>query len=210
MKVLAKVARYFGKPQTAEEGESASRLVKVIDETADGGYRMEWKGDPTEGIIYTLGSMTRQLVEYRTDIITKGSLTDKQKRNLGYLASDILIWSLFSFAASGVFKFALDDEDRKDPVVQLIYKRWLSGAQDVFVPMTILDMVAGRGSMMVSISVLKKSLEDAARVGVVGSQVLVDPDVTGEQLTEATGRLLKDSFGPAKTVFVVIEAMSDN
>jgi hypothetical protein len=50
--LFSKTARYFAKPMTAEENESASRLVKVMNE--DGLTRYEWKGSETEGILYTV------------------------------------------------------------------------------------------------------------------------------------------------------------
>jgi hypothetical protein len=40
--LFSKTARYFAKPMTAEENESASRLVKVMNEDGTD-YRYEWK-----------------------------------------------------------------------------------------------------------------------------------------------------------------------
>jgi hypothetical protein len=51
--LFSKTARYFAKPMTAEENESASRLVKVMNEdglTID----RSGKGSETEGNLYTV------------------------------------------------------------------------------------------------------------------------------------------------------------
>jgi hypothetical protein len=63
---------------TAEENESASRLVKVMNEGTD--YRYEWKGSETEGILYTVYSMAQQFHEHKMDVIKNGSLNEKQEK----------------------------------------------------------------------------------------------------------------------------------
>jgi hypothetical protein len=82
--LFSKTARYFAKPMTAEENESASRLVKVMNEDRTD-YRYEWKGSETEGILYTVYSMAQQFHEHKMDVIKNGSLNEKQKKNLSML-----------------------------------------------------------------------------------------------------------------------------
>jgi hypothetical protein len=49
--LFSKTARYFAKPMTAEENESASGKGYERRRTD---YRYEWKGSETEGILYTV------------------------------------------------------------------------------------------------------------------------------------------------------------
>lgn len=208
--LFSKVSRYWQAPMTASENASAGRLVKVPDESAEGGYRLEWKGSETEGIMYTLWSMTQQLYEYKTEIATKGTLTDKQKKNLGMLAADLLTWSVLGAAASGLFKYALDDETRKDETVKLLYKRWMMATSDVFVLKSMLDMATGNGSMMVSLSILKRAVTSVAETAYLAPQVLFNPDVSGADVSSAAANMLKSTYGPFKSIDTVATMISPN
>jgi hypothetical protein len=79
--LFSKTARYFAKPMT-EENESASRLVKVMNED---GLTIDMSGKETEGILYTVYSMAQQFHEHKMDVIKNGSLNEKQKKNLSML-----------------------------------------------------------------------------------------------------------------------------
>lgn len=203
--LFSKMSRYFQKPMTAEENESASRLVRVEypnDPNVPNGYRMEWKGQDTEGILYTVWSLAKQGYEYRTDFLKKKNLTENQKKNLSKLYGDLLIFTIMGAAASGLFKYALDDEDRQDELTQLVYKRWMMATSDTFVLKSILDMTAGNGSIMVGVSVFNKALQSALHTAYVAPMVLIDEDTTIQDLYSASGVLAKSVYGPAKTFSV--------
>lgn len=199
--LFSKVSRYFQSPMTAEENASASRLVKVYDDKGD--YKLEWKGSDTEGILWTLWSILQQCYEYKTDIAKKGSLTEKQKKNLSLLTGDLLVWGTLGAAGAGLFKYALDDETRKDETVKLLYQRWMMATGDVFVLKSITDMVTGTGSMMIGVSVLKKFAVSVADVAYIAPQVLTNPDVTAADLVSASKTMVKNAYGPAKSVEII-------
>lgn len=206
--LFSKIPRYFQKPMTAEENESASRLVKVIDESSPDGYRFEWKGEPTEGILYTIWSMAQQLAEHKTSVLKNGTLNVKQKKNLSMLMSDLLVFSILGAAASGIFKYALDDETREDEMVKLVYERWSMATGDVFVLKSIYDMTTGTGSMFIGVSIASRFLKSMVETAIIAPQVLIDPETTMEDFKSAAHNLAMSSYGPFKTVDIVAKAMS--
>lgn len=207
--LFSKVPRYFQKPLTAEQNESASRLVKVLDETSPDGYRYEWKGEPTEGIIYTLGSMARQLAEHKTSIFKNGTLNVKQKKNLSMLMGDLIIFGVLGAAASGIFKYALDDETREDEMVKLVYERFSMATGDVFVLKSIYDMMTGTGSMFIGVSIASKFLKSMVETAIIAPQVLTDPETNMADFKSASNTLFRSAYGPFKTMDVISKAMSE-
>lgn len=208
--LFSKIPRYFQSPMSAEENESASRLVRVEDESAEGGYRYEWKGSETEGILYTVWSVTRQLAEHRTEIIEKGTLNEKQKKNLSMLLGDLIIFSVMGAGAAGIFKYALDEETRDDELVKLVYQRWIMATSDVFVLKSILDMTTGTGSMMIGVSVATRFVKSAAETAIIAPQVLINPDVSLEDLYTASNTMLKNAYGPFKSMEVIANLVSED
>ena len=206
--LFSKVPRYFQKPMTAEENESSSRLVKVFDESDPDKYRYEWKGEPTEGILYTIWSMAEQLAEYKTEVFQKGSLHEKQKKNLSMLIGDLIVFSVLGAAASGIFKYALDDETRDDEMVKLVYQRWMMATSDVFVLKSITDMTTGSGSMFIGISTAKRFLMSAVDTALIAPKLLTDPDTTMADFTSAAQIMAKSAYGPFKSIDMVSKMLS--
>ena len=106
-------------------------------------------------------------------------------------------------AASGIFSYGLDDEQRKDELAQLIYKRWMMATSDTFLLKSILDMTAGNGSLMVGVSIFNKALQSAIQTAYVAPMVLIDDETTIQDLYSASAIFAKNVYGPAKTFSVV-------
>jgi hypothetical protein len=206
--LFSKVPRYFQAPMTAEENESTSRLVKVIDESDPDRYRYEWKGEPTEGILYTIWSMAEQVAEYKTEVFQKGSLHEKQKKNVSMLLGDLIVFSVLGAAASGIFKYALDDETRDDEMVKLVYQRWEMATSDVFVLKSIVDMTTGSGSMFIGLSVAKRFLSSAVDTALIAPKILTDPETTLADFTSAAQIMAKNAYGPFKSIDMVSKMIS--
>lgn len=207
--IFSKTSRYFQKPMTAEENESASRLVKVPDPNNPGDYKYEWKGSDTEGIVFTMAAVTRQLYEYNTDFLQKQSLTDNQKKNLSKLIGDIGIFSIMSFGAAGIFKYALDDEQREDELVKLVYTRWQMATSDVLVLKSIGDLLTGTGSLAVGLSIAKRAAVSVINTAVIAPQVLIYDDVTLEDLQSAANHMGSSLYGPYKTLVLAKDVISN-
>jgi hypothetical protein len=68
---------------TAEENESASRLVKVMNED---GLTIDMSGKALRlKVFFIVYSMAQQFHEHKMDVIKNGSLNEKQKKNLSML-----------------------------------------------------------------------------------------------------------------------------
>jgi hypothetical protein len=75
--LFSKTARYFAKPMTAEENESASRLVKVMNED---GLTIDMSGKALRLGLYTVYSMAQQFHEHKMDVIKMDLLTRNKRK----------------------------------------------------------------------------------------------------------------------------------
>lgn len=198
--IFAKIPRYFQKPMTAEQNQSASRLQRVVDPDAPDGFRYEYKGIATEGILYTVQSMSRQLAEYKLQLYKKGSLEEHQKKNLSKLLADLFIFSAMSAGAAGLFAALFDDDDEKSELAKLAYQRWMMATGDVFLLKSLIDMTTGNSSMFISVSVGMRLVSAITNASVVSGQALIDPEVTVDDALKATNNVLRNSAGFYRTL----------
>ena len=124
------------------------------------------------------------------------------------LLGDVLIFTVMSAAAAGIFKYALDDETRDDELVKLTYERFQMATGDVFVLKSILDMTTGTGSMMIGVSIGARFVRSAIDVAIISPQVMTNPDVTLEDGYSAMNTMMKSAYGPWKTIDVVKTALA--
>lgn len=198
--LFPKMPRYFQQPMTAEQNKSAARPVKVLDTSAEGGYRIEWKGVPAEGIYYTLKYLTKRLADEKTTMIKNGAnLKPHQKENISKLLSDTLMFAIMNAAAVGLFAYALDDRDRKNPAIQLLHKKFLMATGDIFLIYSLLDVTAGQGSMYVSLSMASNAVNGLWKVLSTSAMAIGDPDVTQTDVLAALNYLGKSTHGLYKT-----------
>ena len=197
--VFAKVPRYFQKPMTADENTSMSRLVRVEDESAPNGYNMEWRGSETEGIAFTLVSLARQAAEYKGEFLKKGELNEQQKKNIGKLLADVFVVTTLSLVASGLFKYGLDDDDRKDPLIALVHQRWQMATGDVFLIKSLVDMFTGNSSMLITVSVMKRLVDTSLNLAWTAPMALIDPDVDYHDVLSAVNQVGRNLGGIYRT-----------
>ena len=193
--LFPKIPRYFQKPMTAEQNQSASLLTRVEDPDAEDGYRYEYRGTATEGILYTVQSMARQLAEYKLEIFKKGTLEEHQKKNLSKLLADMFVFSAMSAGAAGIFAAMFDDDDEKSDLAKLVYQRWMMATGDVFLLKSLTDMTTGNSSMFISVSVGFRLLKAITNATVVSGQAIIDPETTVQDALRATNNVLRNSAG---------------
>jgi len=156
--LFAKIHRYFKKPVSSAKAFSMSKLQMVDDASAEGGYRLEWVGTASEGILFSLLGMGRMLLEYKTEIFSKGEITEVQKQNTSKLFADMLTGIVFAAAVNGLWKHALDDEDRANPFYRMLQSKLLAASSDTFLAKSLMEVVAGsNGSMFIAVGVVKNA-----------------------------------------------------
>jgi len=209
--LFAKMGRYFKKPMTAEEGFAMSRLRKVTDPSAEGGYRLEWTGEASEGILFSVIGIGRLLIEYKTDIFTNGKVTEVQKKNMSKLIADMIVGLAFSAAASGLFGL-LDDETKKKPLVALAYKRFMMATGDAFLIKSMIDTVMGNGAMFIGPAIIKNAFSKAFSAVWVTGVYSVGGDVEGADVLESYLRAAAGFYGPIKSgtqLYDIYESIDD-
>jgi predicted esterase YcpF (UPF0227 family) len=70
---------------------------------------------------------------------------------------------------------------------------------DVFVLKSIYDMTTGNGSMMIGVSVGAKFVKTIVETAIM-PQVMTNPDVTLNDLYDATAKIATTGYGPFRTV----------
>jgi predicted esterase YcpF (UPF0227 family) len=74
---------------------------------------------------------------------------------------------------------------------------------DVFVLKSIYDMTTGNGSMMIGVSVGAKFVKTIVETAIM-PQVMTNPDVTLNDLYDATAKIATTGYGPFRTVALKI------
>ena len=208
--VFSKVSRYFQAPMTAEQNEASARPVRVEDPNAEDGYRIEFQGQSTEGIMYTIQSIYRQLAEHKLDFNKKKSFTEKQKKNMSMLLGDVLTMTTVLAAGAGVFAMAFDDDDEKSEMAQLVYARWQMATGDVFFLKSLLDMTTGNSSMFIGVSIAARGVKSVLNAAMIYPQALVDPDLTTEDILAAQHNMLRSVAGIYKTMELSYQTFGPN
>lgn len=208
--IFPKVPRYFAKHKTAAQNEHMAQLVKVPDASTPSGFRMEWQSSPTEGIFYTGRHILKSFADLKLDVFKKGKgvkLEEYQKENLSKLMGDMFVWSFFVLAGVGLFSGLLDDEQRKDPTLQLLYKRYMAATGDVFLAYSLLDVTSGQGSMFIGLSIAQNALNSLWNVGTTAAAMSYRDDVGSADLITALNKLGKSSHGLYTTGATVYDAI---
>jgi len=206
--LFAKIPRYFQKPMTADENRSVSRLKRVEDPDAEHGYRMSFEGEPTEGIVYTIQSMARQAAEHKFAVFQKGTLNDKQKKNISTLFGDLIVWGTLSAAAWGIFNYGLDDESRSNEAARLAYDRWMMATGDVFLMKSLTDVLTGNSSMLISASIASGAVKSIVDVSLIAPKALISGDeVSAEDYMTALHNVGKKLSGPYKSITLMTSSI---
>jgi hypothetical protein len=205
--IFSKVPRYFQKPLTAEENESAGRPTKVLDPNEEDGYRIEFKGEATEGILYTLVSISKQLAEYKLQVFKKGSLTPKQKKNMSLLMGDVIVSTTMAAAASGIFALAFDDDDKIPKVVLIAKDRWDMASSDVVFIKSLADITTGNSSMFIGVSIAARAVKAAFDAAVIFPVALTNPEVGVSDVLSAQNKLMGSLAGWYKSVELVYDTI---
>ena len=195
--IFPKVPRYFQGKMTAEENASSRKLVKIEDANAEDGYRLEWRSSESEGILFTVQYLYKESrrVGYKAFTKEGNTLKEHQKKNVAMLLSDVGTWSIMSMGAFGLIALALDDEDKKNPAVQLAYKRFQAATGDVFLLYSMLDMTTGTGSMFVSLSVAARAAQAAFRTVIAGAGLMTGEEQSQDDFLAALNMLGRNTHG---------------
>ena len=203
--IFAKMARYFRKPSTAEENTSMSRLERVDDPDADGGYRLEWKGQAAEGILYSIAGMGRMLYEHKLEVLKSGSMSKIQKQNMSKLMGDMVIGVALSAAVYGMFRGLLDDDTRRNPMVKLSYDRFMMATGDAFMIKSLYDMTTGNGSMFIGYSITARALQNSLQATYMMATVGFDDEIDGSDVSSASWHAASSFYGPFGTIDTLID-----
>ena len=202
--LTGKIPKYFKKPMSSGRNKSLSRAVRINDPSAPDGTKLVWQAPGAEGIIWSVLSITRQLYEYKFQIVSKNHLQPHQKKNLAMLAGEILQMTLMFGIGNALFANVGDDKDERSELQKLAHKRWLMAANDVFLGASILDIAAGNSSMLISISILTRSLKSMgnAMFG-AGESLLVGTEEA--DLAAKVNKMLSSSYGLYKSGEVIYD-----
>lgn len=206
--MFAKIPRYFQKPMTAEENASAAKLVKIKDPDAPDGYRFVWKGQATEGIYYSVISLIKSIGEYKLKAFKGENLTEVQKENFGKLLADLLVSSIVSAAAYGIFKYALDDDDKENEIVQLVYNRIMMATGDVFFLKSLVDLQSS--SMFIGLSIAYRFAVSLYKSVYMGGQLLFDEDTSFDEFTGALNKLMESAYGPYRSISTIYRMATED
>jgi len=202
--IFAKMSRYFKKPVTAEENASLSRLERVDDPDAEGGYRMEWRGQAAEGILYSVFGITRMFKEEGFKALKSKNLTEVQKKNMSKLMADMFIGVVLSAAVWGMFKGLGDDDETMTETEQMFYDRFQMATGDVFMPKSLFDMAAGRGSLFIGISIITEAMHKALDAVAMTGAATTNPELDIEDVGAAYWQAASAFYGPFKSIDVGI------
>lgn len=198
--IFPKMGRYFSKRKSAEENYYASKLVKIKDTREENGYRYEWRGEESEGILFTLVDIGREMAELKGDYFKKDhELSAVQKKNVSKGLSDGVIALVTAAAAAGLYA-ALDEEDQKDPMVQLLYARINMAVGDVFFLKSLWEIIAMRGSLFVSAAVIGRIGSTMGQAAVTTTAYMSGADVTAIEVANAYNDIARNSFGFYRTI----------
>jgi len=194
--LFAKMGRYFKKPMSAAEGFAMSRLKKITDPNAEGGYRLEWVGEASEGIIYSLFGLGRLFMEYRTEMFTNGTVTEVQKKNMSKLLADMIVSAVFAIATTGLFALGDEEKGEKDPLKAMLHQRGMMATSDVFILKALIDTTLGNGSMFIGVGIIKNAFSRLLSTFILSGSYLFNDDVTGEDLLESYRKTAGGFYGP--------------
>lgn len=197
--LFPRMPRYFQKPLTAEENQSAARLQKVDDPDAKEGFRYEWRGEASEGIWYTILHLVREVGEHKTAVFKDGTLSNKQKKNVATLIGDMSVSMILAGAAMGIFKYGLDDEERKDPLAQLTYMRFMMATTDVFFLASLFEISSGNSSMFIPVAIMRRVLGSYIDVLLIPGAFLTEKDYTEEDALSTINNALANTHGIYRT-----------
>ena len=198
--IFPKMSRYFSKPKTAEENYYAARLVKSEQNDDEGRPVYEWVGEESEGILYSVVAIASEINEMKGEFFKKGhKMTDIQHRNLSKLLSDSMVALTTAAAAAGLFAL-LDDEQQKDPMVQLIYARINMAIGDVMFLKALAEITGGRGSLFISFSVLGRIGTNMGNAAITTTSYLSGADVEASEVAAAYNDIARSSFGFYRTI----------
>ena len=207
--IFAKMSRYFKKPVTAEENASLSRLERVDDPDAEGGYRMEWRGQAAEGILFSIFGITRMFREEGFKALRSKNLTEVQKKNMSKLMADMMIGIVLSAAVWGMFKGLGDDDDKMTETEQMLYNRFQMATGDVFMPKSLFDMAAGRGSLFIGISIISEAMHKALDAVAMTGAATTNPELDIEDVGAAYWQAASAFYGPFKSIDVSINYLDE-
>lgn len=211
--LFPKIPRYFQKPMSADENSGVSKLQKVEDESTPLGYRYEWKGTESEGIMYTLEYLMRNAGEQKHWIFSKGAWkfkNENQKKNMSKLLADVSVISFILAGVNGIWAYALDDEMREDETAQLIKNRMTMAASDVFLLKSLLDITTGNGSLFISGAIAVRAVSSVLRAAALTPQALYNDEVGVEEIGAAYSEIGKNTIGLYKTMQMASTAITDD
>ena len=208
-----KIPRYFKQPQSAEQNFSGAELVKVPDEGAQLGYRLEWRGVESEGIMYSVKALFSAIQTYKFEGLRTGyDLKPHQKKNLAGLITDAGMFLVMKGITSGLFKWLAEDDDderkKLSPLAKLTLKRYSDSLNDLFLLSSLLNVVAGQGSMFVALSVVANTVSTG--VSAMSSAVDAingDDEAALDSARSALNTFLKSTAGVYKTGSLVGEQL---
>jgi hypothetical protein len=191
--------RYFQKPMSAEENQSAARLQRIDDPDTEGGYRYEWRGEETEGIWFTMLHVIREIGEHKTQVFKDGKLSNKQKKNIATLLGDVIVSSILFGAAMGIWKYGLDDEDRKNPLAEVVYMRFKMATTDVFFLASLFEISSGNSSMFIPVAIMRRIAGSYLDVLLIPGAFLTDDEYTQDDALAALNDALRNTHGVYRT-----------
>lgn len=204
--IFPKMPRYFKQPMTKDQNESQSRLKKIIN--PDGTHTYEWEGTASEGIAFSAIALYNGVVDQG---IVKGykngyNLEEHQKENMSKLMGDMGMWLFLMGTGLGVWAYLIDDEDKKDPVLALIHKRYMAATADTFLPGSLIQMAAGQGSMLISASVVARAFTSG--VTALGSLATIGGENGVEELGVDVNNFFRSSLGIYKSGELVFDKVN--
>jgi hypothetical protein len=203
--LFPKMSRWVNKPVSAEENIGISKLVRTEDDTQEGGYLYEWKGEATEGIFYSLKAMSIDVMQHGRN----ATITDVQARNMSKGLSDILVHSIMYLAALGLFVPDDDDDEITANAKVLLKNRVLMAADDVFFVKSMANMLTGNNAIFIGISVTHRAVMSLMDTVYTGGTFLAGGDVEAIEVVEALRETGKKSFGLYKTIDTIVSSAVD-
>lgn len=196
--LIAKFPRYFGSYLSADENQSAAQQVRIPDESAEGGYRIEYKSFSSEGIFYSLGSLFGLLLA-KGHKMKREDFTENQFENYMKLFTDVMMMALYSIIGTGIFGALQGDDEEEDPFLALLKARYEMATYDIFFLYSLGKVVGSNSSMSVTLSVTLNTLGSFASlfVGVIGTGA---EDFTAQDYSDLMFEFIGDTHGIGKSV----------
>lgn len=208
--LFPRMPRYFQKPLSAAENQSAARLQRIEDPDAENGYRYEWRGEETEGIWYTILHVVREIGEHRTNVLKDGTLSNKQKKNIATLMGDLIVSGVLAAAATGIFRYGLDDEERRDPLNNLIYLRFMMATTDVFFIASLFEISSGNSSMFIPVAIIRRMAGSYLDVLLIPLAMVTEDDYSEDDALATINNALGNTHGVYRTVEMGIDKVTDD